>query len=197
MTFPEIALLAFLLVLATVTPAETGNDDLFDNQIRSLTEPKEPLTPSNDPRYQDNQDGTVTDLKHGLMWKKDDSYQELKKWLNWEMAQGYIKDLNEKRFAGYDDWELPTREELTTLYEEEKIIPWNYYWTENQVHMDPIFGYTSCCFWTSELYKDKYAWTFNFIRGKAVLSPKGGPGLSLSVIRGIRKLEPIKSTQKR
>lgn len=188
----------FFMQMAVV--AETGeeeNDPIFGGQILSLTDPNKELEPSNDPRYQDNQDGTVTDLKQALMWKKQDSYQELKKWLNWEMAQDYIQEINEKRFGGYDDWKLPTRKELATLYEEDKIIPWKYYWTVNEVHMDPIFGNTSCCFWSSETFKKDLAWTFNFIRGKAFPSPKGGPGLSLSAIRLVRKVSPQEQAAKK
>ena len=57
-----------------------GSDALFENQIRSMTAPKPLLKPSGDPRYRNNQDGTVTDLKYGLMWKLQDSYQEKKEW---------------------------------------------------------------------------------------------------------------------
>ena len=179
--------LLFLVSTSSVGTAGEGKDEIFGGQILSLTEKGEALPPSNDPRFQDNQDGTVTDLQEKLMWKKQDSYQERKQWLNWEMAQDYLREINEKRFGGYDDWKLPTREELASLYEEDKVIPWNYYWTVNEVHLDPIFGYTSCCFWTSESHKkEDLAWTFNFIRGKAYPSPKGGPGLSLSTIRLVR-----------
>ena len=167
----------------------TSGDPIFDGQILSLTEKKPPLAPSNDPRFRDNGDGTVSDLEQGLMWKQQDSYQERKEWMNWAMAQKFVLEMNEKRFAGYDDWKLPTRKELESLYEEDKSIPWKYYWTTNQVHMDPIFGYTSCCFWSSETHKEQFAWTFNYIRGKSYLSPREGPGLSLSVIRPVRVVE--------
>jgi hypothetical protein len=176
-----------------------GNDSLFENQIRSMTAPKPPLKPSGDPRYQNNQDGTVTDLKYGLMWKLQDSYQERKEWTNWEVAQLYIEEKNKKKFAGYSDWRLPTRKELLTLYEKNKSIPWFYYWTTNEVHMDPIFGYTSCCFWTSEEHKGEYAWHVNFLRGKAYPGIKKGKknqaagSASLSVVRPVRgtfKAEP-------
>ncbi|NIP99230.1 MAG: DUF1566 domain-containing protein, partial [Nitrospinaceae bacterium] len=159
---------------------DSGNskDEIFDGQILSLTDPHPDLPPSDDARFTDNQDGTVTDHSSGLMWKKKDSYQEEKKWMNWEMAKDFVKRMNEKKFAGFSDWRLPTREELKTLYDESKSIPWKYYWTTNEVHIDPVFGNTSCCFWSSETYGKKYAWSFNFIRGKAYPSPKAGPGLS-------------------
>ena len=170
-----------------------GSDALFENQIRSMTAPKPPLKPSGDPRYRNNQDGTVTDLKHGLMWKLQDSYQEKKEWTNWEVAQLYVEEKNKQKFAGHNDWRLPTRKELLTLYEKDKSIPWFYYWTTNEVHMDPIFGYTSCCFWTSEEHKkDEYAWHVNFLRGKAYPGIKKGKknqaagSASLSVVRPVR-----------
>jgi len=166
--------------------ASPGGDSLFENQIRSMTAEKPELKPSGDPRFKNNRDNTVTDLEQGLMWKQQDSYQERKEWINWESAQLYIQEINENKFSGYSDWRLPTREELLTLYEEDKSIPWFYYWTTNEVHLDPVFGYTSCCFWTSELHKDKYAWHVNFIRGKAYPSIKGGTSLSLSAIRLVR-----------
>jgi hypothetical protein len=194
---PVYLMLALVLCLESTVVAEESEeekDPIFGGQILSLTEKKEGLKPSNDPRYQDNQNGTITDLQEGLMWKKQDSYQEQKKWLNWQMAQTYIAEINEKRFGGHDDWKLPTRKQLASLYEEDKSIPWKYYWTVNQVHMDPIFGYTSCCFWSSEIHKEEYAWTFNFIRGKAYPSPRGGPGLSLSTIRLVREVSGKEQT---
>ena len=72
-----------------------GSDSLFDNAIRSMTAPKPPLQPSGDPRYQNNQDGTITDLEHGLMWKQRDSYQEKKEWTNWEVAHIYVQEIIE------------------------------------------------------------------------------------------------------
>lgn len=194
MRFPNCFILSFLLTVFISVGnvwAEGSKDEIFGGQILSMTEEKPPLTPSNDPRFKDNNDGTVTDLQEGLMWKKFDFYQEKKIWASWEESQKLLEKFNEEAYASYSDWRLPTREELKTLYEEDKKVPWKYYWTENFIHIDPIFGYSHCCFWSSELYKDKYAWGFNYIGGRAYPSMKGGGQyhLSLSTIRPVRTVK--------
>ena len=189
----QLALLMFALCEVSLVQADAGNsssDEIFGGQILSLTEEKPELKPSNDPRFKDNNDGTVTDLQEGLMWKKIDLYQEKKIWSSWEESQKLIESFNKEAYAKYSDWRLPTRKELKSLYEEDKNVPWKYYWTENVIHIDPIFGYSHCCFWSSELYKDKYAWGFNYIGGKDYPSMKGGGQyhLSLSTIRPVRSV---------
>jgi len=185
---PQLAFLLLAVCGVSAVQADSGKDEIFGGQILSMTEEKPPLPPSNDPRFRDNKDGTVTDFQQKLMWKQIDIYQEKKIWINWDDSQTYLEKFNEEAFAGFSDWRLPTREELKSLYEEGKDVPWKYYWTENVIHIDPIFGYSSCCFWSSEVYKEQYAWGFNYIRGRTYPSMRGGPGLSLSTIRPVRTL---------
>jgi hypothetical protein len=187
------ALLVLTVCGVSLSQADSGNsstDEIFGGQILSLTEEKPTLKLSNDPRFKDNNDGTVTDFQKGLMWKKIDLYQEKKIWSSWDDSQKLIESFNKEAYAKYSDWRLPTRKELKSLYEEDKEVPWKYYWTENIIHIDPIFGYSHCCFWSSELYKDKYAWGFNYIGGKEYPSMKGGGQyhLSLSTIRPVRNI---------
>ncbi len=193
MKHPWAGFLAVLLLVSLVGPvyaAESQPTDpsQFAEDPTRRPEKKTPDT-SAPSRFKDNGDGTVTDPQTGLMWRQADSYQLLKKWLNWVMAQDYLAEMNKQKFAGYDDWRLPTREEITTLYDETKTVQWTYYWNTYDVHIDPVFGETGCCFWTSEIYKDEYAWGFNFIRGKTYMSLKGGAQYSLSVIRPVRTIK--------
>jgi hypothetical protein len=164
-------------------------DPVFGGQILSLTEPKADVGKSTNPRFRDNQDGTVTDLEMKLVWTREDSLQRVKKWINWDKAGDYIKELNQSRLGGYSDWRLPTRKELASLYDESQTVPWNYYWTKNDLHIDPIFGNSHCCYWTGEELNKDMAWGFNFIRGKPYPSGKGGIQRSLSVIRAVRTLQ--------
>lgn len=171
--------------------AQQAQDDKtdyeFGGQILTLTEPKKDVAPSSEnPRYQDQKNGTVSDLETKLIWVQIDSYQTRKEWINWNKAQDYIRELNEKKFGEASNWRLPTREELGSLYDETVSIPWNYYWTKNELHIDPIFGKSHCCYWSSEEAKGDMAWGYNYIRGKPYLSMKGGIQHSLSVIRAVR-----------
>lgn len=166
---------------------EDKTDYEFGGQILTLTEPKNDVAPSSDnPRFRDNKDGTVSDLETKLIWIQIDSYQTRKQWINWHKAQDYIRELNENKFGGASNWRLPTREELAALFDEKQSIPWNYYWTKNELHIDPIFGKSHCCYWSSEEAKGDMAWGYNYIRGKSYLSMKGGIQHSLSVIRAVR-----------
>ncbi|MDX2345240.1 MAG: DUF1566 domain-containing protein [Acidimicrobiia bacterium] len=59
------------------------------------------------PSYQDNGDGTVTDLNTGLMWIQDAGDKTY--------YTDAMEELETYTFAGYDDWRLPTIKELYSL----------------------------------------------------------------------------------
>jgi len=70
-------------------------------------------------RYEPMHSGkAVMDHATGLMWQKSGSKQDV----SFTSAQKYISRLNRgflgwRRFAGYDDWRLPTLEEAMSLME--------------------------------------------------------------------------------
>ena len=59
------------------------------------------------PAYQDNGDGTITDLNTGLMWQKTSGDK-----VTYAEAIAGVKEFN---LAGYDDWRLPTIKEVYSL----------------------------------------------------------------------------------
>lgn len=58
-------------------------------------------------------DLTVFDIKTKLMWIKDANIGGEGK--RWRDALKFIENLNEKKYAGYSDWRLPSKEDLLTL----------------------------------------------------------------------------------
>ena len=61
----------------------------------------------------DNGDGTITDRATGLMWEKGGSSSAL----YYGKAKKYVKRLNQENFSGYNNWRIPTLEELWSLME--------------------------------------------------------------------------------
>jgi hypothetical protein len=97
------------------------------------------IVQSQDKRYTDNGDGTISDSKTGLMWMKNDSYLHSGHWLNWHEVKDYVKELNEMGFANHHDWQLPTKEELRSLFESGKTNG-SQVGREMKIHTDPLFG---------------------------------------------------------
>jgi len=64
--------------------------------------------------FVDNADGTITDRTTGLMWEKGGFSSTLYYW----KAEKYVSSLNKEKFLGYDDWRIPTLEELCSLLEQ-------------------------------------------------------------------------------
>ena len=100
---------------------------------------------SRDGRYIDNGDGTVTDKRTELMWTQKDSYADLGKCLNWYKSKKYVSKL---RTGGYNDWRIPTVEELKTIFEQSKSNK-NYRGSPSRI--DPIFASRGAWwYWSSD-----------------------------------------------
>ncbi len=101
--------------------------------------------------FKDNGD-TITDSVTGLMWEKSGSSN----YMLFKDAQGYIQGLNQKKFAGFDDWRLPTLEELASLLESEEV---------DDLFIDPLFDRKQWGCWTSDKYASGVAWRVLFHLG--------------------------------
>jgi hypothetical protein len=75
----------------------------------------------NQPSYTKSTDGlTVTDNVTGLVWQQSpdtngDGVINVADKMTWDEVQTYPATLNAKKFAGYDDWRLPTIKEVYSL----------------------------------------------------------------------------------
>ena len=63
----------------------------------------------------DKGDGTVSDPNSGLIWKKTDAWLDMHKFYTWRGHQGYVDKVNKEKFAGYDNWRIPSKSEAATL----------------------------------------------------------------------------------
>lgn len=112
-------------------------------------------------RFIDNDDGTITDTRLNVMWSKTDNQGNI----NWRQAQQWVKFTFPYTLPiSYDNWRLPTLDELKTLYDRDA----NYegYETDcgQRVKIASVFELTCGWIWASEM-KFISARLFNFHRG--------------------------------
>ena len=105
------------LVISTVWLISVAFAVGMTSVVSAETVKIKPIKTSSDKRYEKFSDGTILDKKTGLMWMSNDYWQMEHKWVNWYTANEYAQRMNNKKFAGYNDWRLPSVEEATLLYE--------------------------------------------------------------------------------
>ena len=116
-------------------------------------------------RFIDNGNDTITDTQINVMWKKQDSFQELKKWRNWFNSQEYVEITNIQKFAGHSDWRLPSGDEAWTLFDLDKTNKDKY---GDDIYLDPVFPAGSAgTTWTSDT-KDSSSLVIQFEDGVKV-----------------------------
>jgi hypothetical protein len=119
------------------------------------------------------------------MWSQTDAYQDTSKWTNWFMAEDYIKDLNNKKFAGYVNWRMPNMEEAESLFDEDVYIR---DMDRFEIYIDPTFspggGFTT---WTSDERPHGTACIFYFRYGHANSNHK--EDITKDTIRAVRDVD--------
>ncbi len=135
------------------------------------------------PTFVDNGDGTVSDTRNNLMWKKSDSYAEFGYGITWYEAHDYCEDLNEKQFAGYDDWRMASFDDAKTLFSFTKS---NRDKDGAEIHIDSVFdsgqGHNT---WTYDEKPDyqQYALKFSYVTGTDVWEHKDNEYSHVRVVR--------------
>jgi len=115
--------------------------------------------------YVDNQDGTVSEPKHSLMWQKsDDAIQR-----SWREAAEYCKSLE---LAGHRDWTLPKAYQLTGLID-----------MAFSPTIDPVFTVKPSYYWSATVSEtgDDSAKYVNFFYGNTYTFSKDNPYYVLCV----------------
>ena len=95
----------------------------------------------------------VIDHATGLMWQQSGSYEymkrkEMKKWL---------RGLNRKGYAGYNDWRMPTIEEASSLLEASE--------KNGSLYIDTVFDKKQRWLWTGDSCSSGGMWRVYFDDG--------------------------------
>jgi len=93
---------------------ESLSDEKVEPSAEKKTAPAKKPTPELKP-FVDNGNGTVTDPNTGLVWKKTDAWLDTHKFYTWQAHRGYVDEINKEKFAGYDNWRIPSKSEAVTL----------------------------------------------------------------------------------
>ena len=124
---------------------------------------------SDNKRFTENGNETITDLEMKLIWKKTDSFQDTKKWQNWFKCQDYTEITNIQRFAGSEEWRYPNEDEAWSLFDLSNKNTDKY---GDQIYLHSIFGPGSGgTTWTSEV-KDSSALIIQYEDGVKVWPSK-------------------------
>lgn len=121
------------------------------------------------------QGAVVMDYATGLMWQKAGSDG----FMTYSQAQKYVETLNRQRFAGYDDWRLPTIPELMSLLEPKEL--------NGDLYIDPMFDPAQRWCWSADIMQTKdesssgAAWDVHFRNGRV-----GWHLLRNGYVRGVR-----------
>ena len=114
--------------------------------------------------YKDNSDGTVTDTKTGLMWKRCSEGQV---WngntcvgeastIGWDEAMPNDKQRPWPAFAGHDDWRLPDVKEMQSIVDYGRYRP--------SIDTNRFPNTPDVLFWTASpnAYYSDYSWFVGF-----------------------------------
>jgi hypothetical protein len=113
----------------------------------------------------------VIDHTTGLTWQQSGSPNYMK----YDKAKEYIKQLNDNRFAGHDDWRLPTLEEAMSLMEPEK--------KNGDLYISEVFDKTQSWIWTADKEGRSAAWVVYFDSGNCFTYHVDNSGYVRAVVR--------------
>ncbi len=123
------------------------------------------------------------------MWAKTDSFTEFGYGITWFEAQDYCETVNDKKYAGFDDWRLCSTEEAKAMFSFAKS---NTDKDGAEVHIDPLFepggGHNT---WTYVEKPDyhQYAEKFSYVTGTEVWEHKDNEYSHVRLVRDTSERE--------
>ncbi len=110
--------------------------------------PEPNKNPGEDRFVEDGEDALI-DTRCRLVWCKKDSWQLIGKWMSWRQLSDHLQEMNKQKFAGYNDWRLPTALEAKSLFDLKHGNKDN---MGKPAFLDPAFppGFGFLC-WTSDV----------------------------------------------
>ncbi len=115
-------------------------------------------------RYESQDNGVlIVDQASGLTWQQSGSDD----YMSYPEAEKYGTKLNRDKFAGYDNWRLPTLEEGMSLMESSK--------KNKDLYIDPVFDVKQRWIWTADGYSKNASWVVGFNFGHCNDYDRGGP----------------------
>lgn len=97
-------------------------------------------------------DMTIIDQGTELIWQQSGSRYPL----TWQQAQNYIQILSESKFGGYQNWRLPTINEMLSL-----LSPLS----DDNFCMEPVFSTDQKWLWSGDTRSKKSAWSMDVQMG--------------------------------
>ena len=106
---------------------------------------------------------TVSDMTTSLMWERSGSDIN-----SIRTIQARVKELNANKFAGYDDWRLPTIEEGLSLLEKIK--------NDNDLYLHPCFSKAQPFIFTADQRAPGGHWFVDFAQARGFWASGFNPG---------------------
>jgi hypothetical protein len=121
-------------------------------------------------------DKVVVDKATGLMWHQNGSDSSMR----YKKAKKWIRKLNKRGYAGYQDWRLPTVEEAASLLASSK--------NNSDLYIDPIFSNMQEWIWTGDEFDDgsEAAWDVSFHDGLVLWDR------NVSIDSGVRPVRSVR-----
>ncbi len=114
----------------------------------------------------------VYDKGTGLTWQRGGSDESLM----YAKIEAYLRELNEQKAGGFDDWRLPTLAEAWSLLEHDK--------NKDGLYIDPLFAPAQTWIWTSTTTGDGYGWFIFFEAGQPVFQNAWNSHAYIRAVRG-------------